>query len=93
MTRGCTECHSVTDFGVRARTDAGPDLSYAAEEAPLRYGISLSQFLQDPRGVMSLVLVTHVRVSTPDRDSIVALLERLEQEHRGHPARFVELPH
>lgn len=93
VARGCTECHAVTDLGLRARTDAAPDLSYAAEEAPLRYGISLSAFLSEPVGVMRMVLVTHVRLSLRDRDSVVVLLERLDAERRARQVRFTELPH
>ena len=91
IARGCAQCHAVSDFGVRGATDAGPDLAFAAEEAPIRYGVSLRTFLDQPTGVMEMVLATHLRLSAVDRDSIADLLERLDAERRTR-ARVVALP-
>lgn len=71
--KGCTECHSAVRFGVHGG-DTGPDLSDAASHVQKRYGMSLAAFLRAPRGPMSHVIGSMIRLSASDRAEIVALL-------------------
>jgi hypothetical protein len=81
--RGCTECHGVWALHLKARSDVGPDLTFAYVDVVTRYGENLVAFLHNPGGVMRLMLVEHVQLSLADRDSIANILERLYREHRA----------
>ncbi|HEU5261564.1 MAG TPA: hypothetical protein VFU41_09105 [Gemmatimonadales bacterium] len=80
--RGCTECHAISAFGIRAARDVGPDLTFAYGDVVNRYGVSLETFLNDPSGVMRMMLASHLRLSAVDRDSMVHILKTLYEEHR-----------
>jgi mono/diheme cytochrome c family protein len=81
--RGCSECHAIAALGVRATTDVGPDLTFAYADVGNRYAVDLRSFLDNPTGVMGLVLVSHVHLTQADRDSIARTLERLYGERRA----------
>ena len=80
--RGCTECHAISAFSVKAASDVGPDLTFAYGDVVNRYGVSLEAFLYDPSGVMRMMLASHLRLSVVDRDSMVHILKTLYQERR-----------
>jgi hypothetical protein len=75
--RGCAECHAIAALGVKAATDVGPDLTFAYADVVNRYGLTLPLFLDNPRGLMGLVLASHVHLTQSDRDSISHTLEAL----------------
>jgi hypothetical protein len=81
--RGCTSCHPISGLGVEASSDVGPDLTYAYVDVVHRYGVNLEYFLFNPVGVMELVLVSHLRITAEDRDSIVHILRGLYEERRA----------
>jgi hypothetical protein len=81
--RGCTSCHAISGLGVKASQDVGPDLTYAYVDVLHRYGVNLEYFLFNPVGVMELVLVSHLRITAEDRDSIVHILRGLYEERRA----------
>jgi hypothetical protein len=81
--RGCTACHSISGLGVAASTNVGPDLTYAYVDVVHRYGVNLEYFLFNPVGVMELVLVSHLRITAEDRDSMVHILRGLYEERRA----------
>ena len=83
LARGCTECHGVWALHLRARSDVGPDLTFAYADVQTRFNKSLAAFLYNPSGVMRLMLVEHVHLSLADRDSIAHVLERIYLEHRA----------
>ncbi len=78
--RGCAECHAIGALGVKAATDVGPDLTFAYADVVNRYGLSLGWFLDNPRGLMGLVLTAHLHLSQSDRDSMSHTLEALYRE-------------
>lgn len=79
--RGCPECHAISALGVKAATDAGPDLTFAYADVVNRYGVSLRSFFDDTPGLMRLVLASHVHLTQEDRDSITRILHEVYQEH------------
>ena len=81
--RGCNDCHAVSALGVKARSDVGPDLTYAYGDVLRRYGLNLESFMANPTGVMRLMLASHLRLSVTDRDSIVRVLRGLYAERRA----------
>jgi hypothetical protein len=81
--RGCNECHAIAALGVRAATDAAPDLTFAYADVMIRYGVTLEYFLFNPTGVMRLVLAAHVALPVADRDSIIGVLKRLYEDRRA----------
>jgi hypothetical protein len=79
--RGCHECHAVVALGVKAKTDVGPDLTYAYGDVMYRYGLTLERFFQEPVSTMRFVIAGgHVRLSAADRDSIIRILRGLYGE-------------
>lgn len=81
--RGCTECHAISAFRLKAAKDVGPDLTFAYGDVVNRYGVSLEAFLYEPTGLMRLMLASHLRLSTVDRDSMIHVLKALYEEHRA----------
>jgi hypothetical protein len=82
--RECNVCHGIWALGLTAKSDVAPDLTFAYVDVVNRYGMSLQAFLQDPTGVMRLVLqASHLRLSIADRDSIAHVLEGIYKEHRA----------
>lgn len=81
--RGCSGCHGISALGVKAKTDAAPDLSFAYIDVRSRYGLSLESFLYDPTGVMRMMLASHLNLSRADRDSMVHILAEVYGERRA----------
>ncbi len=81
--RGCSECHAISALRVKASSDVAPDLTFAYADVMNRYGINLESFLNDPRGVMRLMLASHLRLTVADRDSMVHILRGLYVERRA----------
>ena len=83
VTRGCTQCHGIWALGAKAKSDVGPDLTFAYVDVVNRYGLSLEKFLYDPRGVMRLMLASHLHLKAADRDSITHVLRQIYGQHRA----------
>jgi hypothetical protein len=81
--RGCTECHAISGLGVAAAKDVGPDLTFAYADVVPRYGVTLEAFLNDPSGVMRLMLASHLHLARTDRDSMLNILKGLYEERRA----------
>jgi hypothetical protein len=81
--RGCNSCHAIAALGVRAKTDVGPDLTFAYADVLSRYETNLETFLSNPTGVMEMVLSSHPALDAVDRDSMVNILRALYVEHRA----------
>ena len=81
--RGCNACHAIAALGVRAKTDVGPDLTFAYADVQIRYGTNLETFIGSPTGAMELVLASHPALTAVDRDSVVKILRALYVEHRA----------
>jgi hypothetical protein len=81
--RGCTECHAISAFHVKATHDVGPDLTLAYGDVVNRYGVSLEAFLYEPRGLMRMMLASHLRLPSVDRDSMILVLGALYKERRA----------
>jgi hypothetical protein len=67
-------------LGVKASADVGPDLTYAYGDVVIRYGTSLESFLENPTGVMRLMLAAHLHLRPSERDSMVQVLKGLYVE-------------
>jgi len=83
VTQGCNQCHSVWALGLKAKSDVGPDLTFAYVDVVNRYGIDLQSFLYDPKGVMRLMLASHLNLKAATRDSIAHVLESVYKQHRA----------
>jgi len=81
--RGCTQCHAISAFHVKATHDVGPDLTLAYGDVVNRYGVSLEAFLYEPRGLMRMMLASHLQLPSVDRDSMILLLGALYKVHRA----------
>ncbi len=79
--RGCSECHAIAALGVKAATDVGPDLTFAYVDVGNRYQVNLESFLDQPTGVMRLMLASHLHLTSADRDSILHILKAVYEEH------------
>ena len=91
--RGCAECHAIAALGVKGVSDVGPDLTFVYADVVNRYGTTLEQFMDDPSGIMRMVLVSHVQLRGADRDSIVHVLHQVYNEHRAQmDERIPSLP-
>ena len=82
--RGCTECHAISGLGVMAAKDVGPDLTFAYADVVHRYGVNLESFLNDPSGVMRLMLASHLHLAKTDRDSMLHILKGLYEQRRAN---------
>jgi mono/diheme cytochrome c family protein len=78
LAKGCAQCHAISRLQVVSPTNVGPDLSTAAADVPRRFGVQLDQFMGSPTGTMQIVLSGQIQLSAQERDSIVALLRRLD---------------
>src|SRR5262245_44070875 len=81
---GCTECHSVTVYGVLNLAATAPDLSIAVEDVPKRFGRSLDDFFQAPTGTMSMVLSSRIPLTDEERAVAVG---KLKEAYRRHQER------
>lgn len=89
VAKGCPQCHAIAGLGVTSpQTAVGPDLTEAYEGVQLRLGVSLAEYLAKPTGTMQVVLTSQVKLTPAERDSMVAVLRGLWEEHearQGHP--------
>ena len=81
--RGCNACHGIWALGVKEKSDVAPDLTFAYVDVVNRYGLTLEAFLNNPRGVMRLMLASHLNLTGADRDSISRVLHAVYTEHRA----------
>lgn len=81
--RGCTECHAISGVHVKAAKDVGPDLTFAYGDVVNRYGVSLEAFLYEPRGLMRMMLASHLQLTSVDRDSMILILGGLYRARRA----------
>ena len=87
--RGCNACHGIWALGVKAKSDVGPDLTFAYVDVVNRFGVSLEAFLHKPSGLMRLMMASHLHLSAADRDSIAHVLEALYKQHRAELNREI----
>jgi hypothetical protein len=80
--RGCTECHAISAFHVKAIHDVGPDVTLAYGDVVNRHGVSLEAFLYEPRGLMRMMLASHLQLTSVDRDSMILILGALYKVRR-----------
>jgi hypothetical protein len=73
--KGCVQCHTISAFDIKSQTNVGPDLSYAVEDAPKRFGKSLDMFWQNPTGTMQLVLSSQIKLTPEEKDQALELLK------------------
>jgi len=81
--RGCTECHAISGIHVKAKHDVGPDLTLAYGDVVNRYGVSLEAFLYEPRGLMRMMVASHISRASVDRDSLILILGGLYRARRA----------
>lgn len=79
--RGCADCHAIAALKVRAKSDVGPDLTFAYADVQSRYGMTLERFFDQPPGMMRLVLGVHIQLERAESDSLVRLFRDLHLEH------------
>lgn len=82
--KGCPQCHSISTFGIKSPTDVGPDLANAYADVQTRFGVKLNEFLNAPTGTMQMVLGSMIKLTPPERDSIIHILSELHEEHEEH---------
>ena len=80
LRKGCPTCHSIAAFGVKSGTDMGPDLGKAYADVQNRFGVRLEQFLPNPTGTMQMVLSQLITLTPEERDSVIHILKRLNDE-------------
>lgn len=90
--RGCAECHGIVALKVKAKTDAGPDLTFAYAAVPYRYGMTLERFFAQPPGIMRLVLGVHRQLESAQRDSLVQLFRDLYAAHLARLDSLQRIP-
>jgi hypothetical protein len=86
---GCTTCHSVSVYGIWNLAATAPDLSFAVEDVPNRFGRSLEDFLREPTGTMGMVLSS--RILLTDQERAIAV-EQLKEAYRRHLERSGAAP-
>jgi hypothetical protein len=79
--RGCADCHAIVALKVKAKSDVGPDLTFAYTDVQSRYGMTLERFFDQPPGIMRLVLGVHRQLDRAESDSLVQLFRNLQVEH------------
>ncbi|HZS08020.1 MAG TPA: hypothetical protein VFD58_24510 [Blastocatellia bacterium] len=85
--KGCVECHSVSSFGVVSKTNVGPDLALAVEDAPKRFGKSLDMFWMNPSGTMQMVLSSKIKLTADEKDQALDLLKAAYEKKMQERAR------
>lgn len=73
--KGCTECHSVSTFGLESQNKSGPDLAEAYTDVQKRFGTSLENFLKNPTGTMQMVLSSKIKLTDEEKRKTVELLK------------------
>jgi cytochrome c551/c552 len=82
LSKGCPQCHSISALGVKSPAEVGPDLTLAYEDVQSRFSMPLEQFLHNPTGTMQLVLSSQIQLSTAERDSIIHILKKLNEDRK-----------
>jgi len=72
--KGCVRCHSISSFGIDA-AKLGPDLSDAVVDVERRFGKSLEEFLNNPTGTMSVVLMTRIPLTAEEKREAIETLK------------------
>jgi hypothetical protein len=85
--KGCIECHSVSAFGVESKSNAGPDLTFAVEDAPKRFGKSLDDFWSQPSGTMQMVLTQKIKLEVDDKDKALELIKAAYERRPAQKAQ------
>jgi cytochrome c551/c552 len=80
LEKGCPQCHSISALGVKSPTEVGPDLTIAYSDVQSRFNMKLDEFLKNPTGTMQIVLSSQIKLSPAERDSIIEILEDLQEE-------------
>jgi mono/diheme cytochrome c family protein len=75
---GCIQCHAIPGLNVNGGS-TGPDLTFAINNVPNKYGKSLTEFLQQPEGIMAEVLPTK-NVTDEEKEQIVELLTKAAEQ-------------
>lgn len=73
--KGCTECHTVSTFGLESQNKSGPDLAEAYTDVQKRFGTSLENFLKNPTGTMQMVLSSKIKLTDDEKRKTVELLK------------------
>lgn len=84
LTKGCPQCHSISELAVVSPTNAGPDLALAVMDVRTRFNTSLGEFLNKPTGTMQIVLSSQIALSPVERDSVVKLLHEINEAKTRH---------
>ena len=79
LTKGCPQCHSISELQVTSPSNAGPDLALAWTDVHSRFGTDLPTFLHNPTGTMQIVLSAQIQLSPAERDSIAKLLHEINE--------------
>jgi len=82
---GCTDCHSISAYGMWNVAAQGPDLSLAVEDVPHRFGRTLEEFFHAPSGTMAMVLSSRIPLTEAQRDVAIAKLHEAYRKHQGLP--------
>lgn len=82
--KGCTECHSVSTFGLESQNKSGPDLADAYTDVQKRFGTSLENFLKNPTGTMQMVLKDKIKLTDDEKRKVIELLK---YAHENKPAQ------
>jgi cytochrome c2 len=72
--KGCVRCHSIGSMGIDA-AKIGPDLSDAVVDVERRFGKSLEEFLNNPTGTMSVVLMTRIPLTDEEKREAIETLK------------------
>lgn len=73
--KGCTECHSLSTFGLESQNKSGPDLAEAYTDVQKRFGTSLENFLKNPTGTMQMVLKDKIKLTDDEKRKVIELLK------------------
>ncbi|MBC8400234.1 MAG: hypothetical protein H8E14_01960, partial [Candidatus Marinimicrobia bacterium] len=81
--KGCFVCHSISSWGIISPSEKGPDLAYAVDDVRTRFGMTLDEFMFEPRGTMKIILSTMIVLSENEKWEVINKLReayRLKQE-------------
>lgn len=84
LTKGCPQCHAISELQVTSPTNSGPDLALAWTDVRSRFSLPLDSFLHNPTGTMQIVLGSMIKLSPAERDSIVKLLHEINEAKTHH---------
>lgn len=82
--KNCTSCHSISAFGIKT-ANFGPDLSTAVVDTERRFGKSLTEFLHNPNGTMSIVLSSRIPLTEAEKQEAIRLLKIAYQRKLEQP--------